>query len=548
MTPHETDRPAPETESGTRQGAGSGDATAKAIGRATVVIVAIGLLDKVLALVKEVLMAARFGVRPEVDAFNIAYAFPGIVNLLFNGACVAAFVPLYAIWRDRASHTETRDNTLSILACSWLFFVALACLCYLAAPWIIKLIGYGFTPRTMATAVSMERWLVWLILLEGVGVVSAALLQSWKLFARLTLAQALINAAIIAFLLAGRELGIMALVQGFLAGTALKVAAMLISLVRTDLRPLAPFRFRPQALGGFVRLAAPLLGSALIANSNILVDQSMSTSLPPGGVAVLRYAYRVNDLPLQLIVMALSRAIFPFISEQAALGDSAGLRRVFRQSLVFIGLICVPITCYVLVFADDIVAALLFRGAFDAEAARMTALTLRCYGLGLFFLAYAVINGVFFFALRLGAVLLRIGVLTLALNFSFNWLFLRLLGGAHAIALSTTVTMAITAAIFLRLMLGRLGRDALAGLGGSFLLIACASMAAMAVCYPLRVLALGRGVNQWAVFGALTFAFGMINIFLCLAFRTGEVKFVVDHCLPWPRRDKASGAGRLGQG
>jgi len=537
VSPKHLDDPDSKPADGEGPGSGGGStatSTAAAIGRATAVIVALGLMDKVLALAKEVIMADRFGVRPEMDAFNIAYAFPGIVNLLFNGACVAAFVPLYAIWRSRAQPGETRDNTLTVLYSSCLFFIGLALLCSLAAPAILSLIGYGFAKDTLDASVAMERLLVWLILLEGLGMVCFALLQSWKRFGRLTLAQALINAAIIAFLLAGKDLGIKALVYGFLAGTGLKVAAMLASIAGTDLRPLAPFRFRPGALRGFAHLALPLLGSTLVANSNILVDQSMSTSLPPGGVAILRYAYRINDLPLQIIVLALSRAIFPFISEQAAKGDLPGLRAVFRQSMVFLALVCLPVTGYVLLFAEEIVTVLLRRGAFDAQAAQMTALTLRCYGLGLFFMAYAFINGVFFSALRQGLVLLRLGLLTLALNFGFNWLFLKLLGGPHAIALSTTVTMAITSAIFLRLLLGQLGREAAWGLWRSLLLVAGASVSAAAVCAPLRTLAALGGPHPIAALGVLSLVYVTVVLVFLMAFKTGEVKLVIDQCLKKP--------------
>ncbi|MGD9609160.1 MAG: lipid II flippase MurJ [Desulfovibrionaceae bacterium] len=141
-----------------------------------------------------------------------------------------------------------------------------------------------------------------------------------------------------------------------------------------------------------------LAGSVLIANSNLLVDQSMATQLSAGGLSTLRYAYRINDLPLQLIVLALSKAILPFVSEQVCDGDSSGLRRIFAQSLASLGLIAFPVIALVMLFAGDIVVVLLRRGAFDAEAARHTVLALRCYTGGLFFFPYACNNGAFFCA------------------------------------------------------------------------------------------------------------------------------------------------------
>lgn len=508
------------------------ESLSRAIGRGTAVIVLLGLLDKLLAVGKEVLMASRFGIEAKVDAFNIAYAFPGIANLIFNFACVSAFVPLYALWRenDRVTPRQLRDNTLTVLYGSLLFFGLLSGLCSLMAPTLLGLLGYGFSPATLASSVAMERLLVWLIFLEGAGVIAAALLQAWKRFAALTLAQALINAAIIIFLALCPGMGINALIYGFLVGTGLKVAAMLVCLRGTNLRPLAPFSPAPQALRRFAAMGWPLLGSALIANSNILIDQSMSTSLPEGGVAILRYAYRLNDLPLQLIIIALSRAIFPFISEQSARGDSAGLRQVFRQSLVVVGLISLPLICYMLIFADDIVTLLLRRGAFDASAAQATARTLRCYSLGLFFHAYAFINGSFFAALGLGVVLFRLGIVTLALNFGFNWLFLRLLLQPEALALSTTATMTIIALVFFKMLAGRLGRGVLRDIAREFILIGCATVAAVAACFPLRALAAAHGISPWFSLIPLSLVYAAILLAVLIRFKTGEIAKAVVFC------------------
>ena len=503
-----------------------------AIGRGTAVIVLLSLLDKLLAVGKEVLMASRFGVEASVDAFNIAYAFPGLANLIFNFACVSAFVPLYALWREdhRVTPAQQRNNTLTVLYGSIVFFAAVSGLCYMLAPRILAVLGYGFSPDTLARSVTMERLLVWLIFLEGTGVIAAALLQAWKRFAALTLAQALINLAIIGFLAWGRELGINALIYGFLAGTALKVAAMLACLRGSGLRPLAPFSPSPGAVRELAVMGWPLLGSALIANSNILIDQSMSTSLPEGGVAILRYAYRLNDLPLQLIIIALSRAIFPFISEQSARGDIAGLRQVFRQSLVVIGLIALPIICYMLLFADDLVAVLLRRGAFDASAAQATARTLRCYSLGLFFHAYAFINGSFFAALGLGVALFHMGIVTLFLNFAFNWLFLRLLHQPEALALSTTATMTIIALLFLKMLTRRLGRGALSGLAGELFLIVCATATATAACYPLHTLAGAHALSPWLTLVPLSLLYAAILLAVLIRVKTGEIAKAVTFC------------------
>ena len=74
------------------------------IGRASAMIMIWSMVDKVLAIGKEVLTAHLFGVSASLDVFNLAYSFPGTIILLFSATLAPAFVPLYLEWRNRSSH------------------------------------------------------------------------------------------------------------------------------------------------------------------------------------------------------------------------------------------------------------------------------------------------------------------------------------------------------------------------------------------------------------------------------------------------------------
>jgi putative peptidoglycan lipid II flippase len=182
----------------------------------------------------------------------------------------------------------------------------------------------------------------------------------------------------------------------------------------------------------------------------------MATQLPAGSVSTLRYAFRINDFPIQVVIAAISRAIFPFISEEAAAGRDTNLQNIFKYSLIFLGVITIPITCLMVLFSEDLVILLLKRGAFDLEAARQTGQTLVCYSLGLVFYAYSFINETFFAALKKGNTLLYMGIVSIFLNVLFNFIFMNF-WGVNGIALSTSVTMGIISIWFIFLLKRHLG-------------------------------------------------------------------------------------------
>jgi putative peptidoglycan lipid II flippase len=425
------------------------------IGRASAIIMAWSLVDKALAVGKEMLTAHRFGVSASLDVFNVAYSFPGIVVLLFSSALISAVVPLYLEWRNRSSH-EADSHATWLIYLTTLFFAALALICFIFTPEIIQVIGYGFQPKEKQLAVILERLLIMLIFIDGAGILFRGILLARKVFFHLYVAPIFVNITLICFLVYDIGWDIYVLVWGFLIGTLMKTVYMGIALRQDRFQYGIPLPLDPQIIKAFWLLSIPMLGSELIANSNMLVDQVMATQLSAGSISTLRYAFRINDLPIQVVIMAISRAVFPFISEEAAAGNRDNLRNIFKYTLIFLGFITIPITCLMVLFAEDLVILLLKRGAFDLEAARQTGQILVCYSLGLFFYAYTFINGTFFAAIQKTKMLLYMGFVSILLNVLFNFLFMHL-WGTKGIALSTSATMGTVSIWFIFLLKRHLG-------------------------------------------------------------------------------------------
>jgi putative peptidoglycan lipid II flippase len=435
------------------------------IGRAGAVIMIWSMADKILAIGKEVLTAQRFGVSASLDVFNLAYSFPGTI-VLFFGVLGAAFIPLYLEWRNHSSRAADSHATWLIYVTT-LLFTCLALICFVFTPEIIRLIGYGFQPWEKQLAVTMERLLILLIIIDGAGILFRGILHARKFFFHLCVAPLFVNITIIFLLFFDMGLDIYVLVWGFLIGTLMKTAYMSIVLYKKGFHYGTPLPFDRQKMKALWFLAIPMLGNSLIANSNVMIDQVMATQLPEGSVSTLRYAFRINDFPVQAIIAAVSIAIFPFISEEAAAGNKENLKGIFKYTLIFLGFLTIPITCLVMLFSEDLVVLLLKRGAFDMEAARQTAQTLVCYSLGLFFYGYTFVNGSFFAALQNAKALFYMGIASIFLNVLFNIVFMHLIG-VRGIALSTSFTMFIISIYFVYLLKRRLDISNLSEIFSSF--------------------------------------------------------------------------------
>lgn len=443
------------------------------IGRAGMALIVLTVADKLLALVREMIVARQFGISAALDAFNIAWAVPGIICLFCSGAMTGAFIPLYLQW----SRTGASDNNSRLLIwCVGLLCAAVTLVLTLTAQWFFPALGFGLDESARPLGITAARLLALLVLFDGAGILLGAVLQAEKRFVSLQTAPLFINVVTIpVVLIAHRRLGIFALIAGLLAGTACKTLFLASALRRRGFPLLRRPCYDRDVVRRFTVLALPLLGSELIVNLNFIVDQVMAGMLATGSVSTLKYAYRVYDLPVQIIIIAMAKALFPFVSETALEEGREGLRRMFQHALLFLGFITVPMLCTGMLFSTEIVKLLFERGAFDPAATMQTARTFVCYNAGLFFYAYAFINGTFFSAMQATGTLFRMGCLSVGLNILLNALFMRCFG-VQGIALSTSVTVGILDCGFIVLIVRRLGMPDGWAIGRNFLRIGVAAV------------------------------------------------------------------------
>ena len=111
------------------------------------------LLSRISGLVRDLLIAATFGVSAMTDAFNVAFRIPNLLRRLFaEGAFSQAFVPVLAATRAQEGDEATKDlidRVATVLA----WALTLTCIVgVLAAPLLVWAMAAGLArdPYTLS--------------------------------------------------------------------------------------------------------------------------------------------------------------------------------------------------------------------------------------------------------------------------------------------------------------------------------------------------------------------------------------------------------------
>ncbi len=497
-------------------------ATRRQIARSAGLVSILFAASRLLGLLREVVIGARFGTGAELDSYLAAFRVPDLIfYLVAGGALASAFIPTFtarlareedplrrAAWRLASSVANMLLLVTTVLA------IAAA---LLARPLVATVIAPGFGPEQQALTAQLMTLMLLAPIIFGLSGIVMGILNSFQHFFAPALAPVLYNLMILfgAWFLAP-EIGVYGLAIGVVAGALAHLLVQIPPLLRR--RPIytPTLGLDNPDVHEVGRLMGPrVLGLAAV-QINFLVSANLASRLGAGSISALNYAWLLMLLPQGIIAQGIATAIFPTLSAQAVQGQIAALRSTLNAALRALIWLTVPAAVGLFILRVPVIAAFLQRGQFTAESTAMTAYALAFFAFGL--IAHSLLEVVTraFYALHDTWTPVKIGIGAMALNLALALLLIRPLsfGG---LALANTIATTVETLALLWLIRPRIdglgGRRLLASLGRALpgtLAMAGALMIYrnLAEGWPPWLVTAGGILLGGAVYGAFALALG----------------------------------------
>ena len=353
------------------------------------IVVASGFFaSKILGLVREMLIARAFGTSAELDAFRAANTFSDMLDSVIAGATIAAvFIPVFSMYlvRDKAAVREGWRFASAVLNDMFLLMTFVVGLGIVFAPQLVAyFIAPGFDETQRALAVDLMRIVLLAAIVFAVSGTITGILHANNRFALVALAGPLHNLGIIwAVLFLVPAMGIFGLAWGIVIGSLLHLLIQIPGLIRSGMIWFATLGVGQGSMRELLRLLGPRIVTTNVVSLTRLIMNNLASFLSVGSISALSYAYMLWQFPETLIGTAIAVAVFPRLSHRAAAQDMQGFRRLFRMALFTILALAIPAALVSVLFARQIVALVLQRGAFDAESTALVAPVLQFYALAI---------------------------------------------------------------------------------------------------------------------------------------------------------------------
>jgi putative peptidoglycan lipid II flippase len=351
-----------------------------------------------MGIIRNRVFANTYGAGAELDAYNAAFRIPEVaLDVLVAAGLTAPFVPIFTTLRRGDDHAANDFGRTVLTATVGVMAIASAIL-FVIAPWLAPRVGAGFDPATQALYVELLRINCVAQILFAASICIGEVLVANRQFLYYALAPILYTTGIIVgTVLFAERFGVVASAVGAVAGAVAHLTVRVIGLRHTTFRIGAARSIRTPAFREFIRLMIPRMLSHPIEPLTFTYFTILASTLAVGSVSAVNFAADYQVVPVSLIGVSFSLAVFPVLSVAFADADRATFHTVLRRNVLTIGILTTLAAIVLFLGAELLVSVLLGGGRFDTEDVATTTSVVRAFALSVPFdaLAYPLSRGLY---------------------------------------------------------------------------------------------------------------------------------------------------------
>jgi len=366
------------------------------------ILMAAFLVNKVLAIGRQIVIAHAFGTGGDYDAFVAAFRLPDILFMLISGGALGtAFIPILSRRLTLKSPDDPEGWRLASSTLNTLLLIAIAVSALLAVfslPLVQWLVAPGFSLENQTLTANLMRLTLVSTIIFSVSSLLGAILNTRQHFILPAIAPLIYNFGIMigAIFLVG-PFGVYGLIFGAILGAAGHLLIQIPGLLRYGVQYWPVFGWQDPDLRHIARLMGPRILNIVVIQINFIVIFNLASRLGEGNVSALDYGWDLMQMPQTIIGSAIGIVLFPTLSEMAARSDIARLTQTMSMALRIILALSIPAMVGLIALGKPIIQLMFERGEFGPDSTAAVYQSLQFWALALVaHSALEVVNRVFY--------------------------------------------------------------------------------------------------------------------------------------------------------
>ncbi|MDO5017915.1 MAG: murein biosynthesis integral membrane protein MurJ [Lagierella massiliensis] len=351
--------------------------------KSSVMIFMIGLISKMMGILRQSLIGYFYGQSVYTDAFNYANEIALILTVVVNTTIHLVIIPLMSKAKEKYGLSERENYFSKIVNIVTIINIGLVIFELIFARYMVKLIIPNFPQEHMEITVRMVRIIAPSIVFLGLASCFGAYLNSLNIFAPFAALGIIVNLTFYTgLILVGKYTNIIDLAYITTAGAVFQSLFLFIFLKKQKYK----HKFIIDNKGGYLKetfyLMIPLTSKEIISQGANAIINAIISGLTEGSKTVLRTSYNLFGAVLSLSVTSVSTVLYPSLSEAFNSGDEKFIRKIVDKGIVATIMVLIPFTFGVIILAKPLIGLIYEGGKFTRENTYLTANALQLYAIG----------------------------------------------------------------------------------------------------------------------------------------------------------------------
>ena len=353
---------------------------------AALILGAASLASKALGLLRDGILARKFGFDIELDIYYAAFRIPDFIfSIVVIGALSAGFIPVFTkliSQKKEARAFRTANAVLNLL------FVILIFLCLLAiifAPNLIHFLTPGFDNDQKALTVELTRIMFLSPIFLLLSSITGGILQSYQRFFVYSLSPILYNLGIITGALYFTELwGLKGLAWGVVLGSFLHFAIQIPIVRKLGFSYQWVIDIRDSNVRKITKMMIPRTLTLFVVQFNLVIVTIIASALPSGSISVFNIVNNLQSFPLSIFAISFAIASFPTLSALSEKEKREEFSKNLNTTIIQILFFVIPTSILFIILRAQIVRVIFGGRDFSWEDTILALNVLQIFALSLF--------------------------------------------------------------------------------------------------------------------------------------------------------------------
>lgn len=427
---------------------------------ASVIMTAV-FLSRILGLLRDRMLAARFA-PDELGIYYAAFRLPNMIfELLVMGTLATAFIPVFTSYLS----TKGREEAFSMASIVINIGSGMFLLVSLPIIFFTKQVSYILAPGFSESQIILMASFTKIMILAQVfpliiGNFFTGVLQSYRNFLLPSLAPVIYNVGIIiSIILLSPYVGLYAPVIGVVVGAFLFALIQIPAVRHLGYRHKWSWNLHHPGAVSVGRLMLPRTLGLAVSQIDTTIDLILSTLLGAASVTIFNFALHLQQVPIGLFGASLAQATLPALSVAYAKNELEEYKKIFLSSFHQVLFLILPISAVLIVLRIPVVRLVFGASSlFDWNSTVLTGQTLAYFSLSLFAQALIHLLARGFYALHDSKTPVLAGAVSVILNTVLSLLFILYFHfDVWSLGLSTSVASILNAILLLYFLDKKIG-------------------------------------------------------------------------------------------